>query len=58
MGTRLRSWGPVEFGWVARSSGTGGAGGVWMGGTRLWNRAPAVLIHVPSTFNIDELSAG
>ena len=35
-----------------------GARGVWMGGTRLWSRAPAVLMHVPGTFNIDGLSAG
>ena len=57
---RSRSWGPAEFGGVARGSGTGGAEarGVWMGGTRLWSRAPAVLMHVLGTFNIDGLSAG
>ena len=45
---------------VARGSGTGGAGGPRSleGGTRLWSRAPAVLMHVPGTFNIDGLSAG
>ena len=32
-GARLRSWGPAEFGWLAR--------GVWMGGTRLWSWGPA-----------------
>ena len=58
MGTRLWSWGPAEFGcWMARAQELG-ARGVWMGGTRLWSRAPAVLMHVPGTFNIDGLSAG
>ena len=49
----------MEFGWhVAQELGELGARGVWMGGTRLWSRAPAVLMHVPGTFNIDGLSAG
>ena len=47
-GTWLRAGGPRGV-WM---------GGVWMGGTRLWSRAPAVLMHVPGTFNIDGLSAG
>ena len=73
-GMQLWSWGLAQFGWAARGSGAGGphgvwmgggpvagelgARGVWMGGTRLWSRAPAVLMHVPGTFNIDGLSAG
>ena len=36
-GTRLRSWGPAEFGWVARGSGAR----IWMGGTRLRSWGPA-----------------
>ena len=71
-GTRLRSWGLGAawslVGWRARGHnldgwyagqelGELGARGVWMGGTR-WSRAPAVLMHVPGTFNIDGLSAG
>ena len=46
-------------GWhAAQKLGELGARGVWMGGTRLWIRAPAVLMHAPGTFNIDGLSAG
>ena len=55
------SWGPAQSldGWhAAQELGELGARGVWMGGTRLWSRAPAVLMHVPGTFNIDGLSAG
>ena len=58
-------WVCAEFGWqsldgwhAAQELGELGARGVWMGGTRLWSRAPAVLMHVPGTFNIDGLSAG
>ena len=43
----------VCAGWhAAQELGELGARGVWMGGTRLWSRAPAVM-HVPGTFNID-----
>ena len=41
------SWALAEFGWVTRGFGAG-----------QWSRAPAVLMHVPGTFNIDGLSAG
>ena len=50
-GTQLWA-GVAEFGWVWRGHGEFG------GGTRLWSRAPAVLMHVPGIFNIDGLSAG
>ena len=50
-----QSWGPAWGldGWRARGHAAQelGACGVWMGGTRLWSRAPAVLMHVPGTFN-------
>ena len=52
--------GPAEFGWVARGSGTGGSWGPaefgWV--ARGFGAAPAVLMHVAGTFNIDGLSAG
>ena len=53
--TPLTSWGPAEFGWVARGSGTGGGGPRSLDG---WHAALEQGTAVPGTFNIDGLSAG